>query len=301
LLQADILTFGDSFLDFSRMKTYPEQLGDTLHKRVFYERFINDHRPLVFLNKNNYVNSSPKILIYESAERYIPFRFNTTHDTGYTTQSTYGLGKTIRDIRDWIFRSDTEVKYTTLLNRSIFTNDLYSAISTIKFDVFGYITSQTPVYTLDHEDPWLFYHEEVSPGGQFSDFYYNHSEEEINLYCDNIADLRNKLKELYNLDLIFMPIPSKYTIYHKLINNDTYNNFLPRLYEGLADRGVPFIDLYNEYINSDEILYYGTDTHWNKKGLDIAVDKTLEYIKSSGIGSYIAFDSAAIKEESLTH
>ena len=35
---ADILAFGDSFLDFSRMTTFPEQLSDSLNKKVFYAR-----------------------------------------------------------------------------------------------------------------------------------------------------------------------------------------------------------------------------------------------------------------------
>ena len=32
---ADILTFGDSFFDFSRMVTFPERLSDTLHRKVY--------------------------------------------------------------------------------------------------------------------------------------------------------------------------------------------------------------------------------------------------------------------------
>ena len=47
--------------------------------------------------------------------------------------------------------------------------------------------------------------------------------------------------------MIFMPIPSKYTIYHKLMNNDEYNNFLPLLYEGLEKRGIPVVKLYEDY------------------------------------------------------
>ena len=80
----------------------------------------------------------------------------------------------------------------------------------------------------------------------------------LKTYCDNIADLRDKLKEMYNLDMVFLPIPSKYTIYHKLINQDPYNNFLPRLYEGLDKRGVPTINLYDEYRQCDRssVLWY---------------------------------------------
>ncbi|MBN2272710.1 MAG: hypothetical protein JXR41_12960 [Bacteroidales bacterium] len=287
---ADILMFGDSFLDFSRMVTFPERLSDSLHKKVYYERFFNDHRPLVYLDKYDYSNNTPKLVIYESTERYIPHRFNQPHETYYVQDSRSAIRKKIADVKDWFFSKGSEVKYNALLTRSIFSTHLYSAIATLKFDAFGYISPQTPVYSLNQKEPWLFYWEEVDSLSS-QGYYYMHTEEEINTYCDNIADLRHKLKDMYNLDMVFLPIPSKYTIYHKLINNDPYNNFLPRLYEGLAHRGVPTIRLYDDYRNATEVLYYGTDTHWNIKGLDIALNKTLEYIKSLKVNNYFAFDS----------
>jgi len=287
---ADILTFGDSFFDFSRMVTFPERLGDTLHKKVYYERFFDDHRPLVYLDKYHYSDTTPKILLYESTERYIMLRFNRPHETTAVSDPRSNIRKKIANARDWLFSENAELKYNTLLTRSVFSTHAYSAVATLKFDAFHYISSQTPVYSLDYDKPWLFFFEEVDPKSHLS-YYYVHTEKEINNYCDNIADLRNKLKELYNLDMIFMPIPSKYTIYHKLLNNDTYNNFLPRLYEGLAQRGVPTINLYEPYSNATDVLYYGTDTHWNKKGIDIALDKTIDCIKSMHTSHYFACDS----------
>ncbi len=68
--------------------------------------------------------------------------------------------------------------------------------------------------------------------------------------------------------MVFMAIPSKYTIYHTLINDDPYNDFLPRLYAGLEGAGYPCIRLYEDFMNADEVLYYGTDTHWTGKGLN---------------------------------
>jgi len=58
-------------------------------------------------------------------------------------------------------------------------------------------------------------------------------------------------------------------------NDDHYNNFLPRLSKELDERGVNYVDLYNEFINSPDTLYFGTDTHWNKKGVDKALNLTL--------------------------
>ena len=97
-----------------------------------------------------------------------------------------------------------------------------------------------------------------------------------------IADLARKLNEHYKLKMVFMAIPSKYTIYHSLVNEDMYNDFLPRLYAGLEARGVPYIPLYNDFMEAKKEgwIYYGSDTHWTQKGLDIALDKTLEVLET---------------------
>ena len=79
-----------------------------------------------------------------------------------------------------------------------------------------------------------------------------------------------------------MAIPSKYTVYHTLVNEDAYNDFLPRLYAGLEARGVPYIPLYDDFMQAkvEGWIYYGTDTHWTPKGLDIALEKTLDVLGS---------------------
>ena len=289
--EADILTFGDSFFDFTRFITFPEQLGNKMDKRVYYERY---HDPLESLYKEKYTGDRDKVLIYESAERYIPIRFSRTHTINPRIDKRNSLRKKAAAVRDWLFLEDTEAKYTMLLNRSYPTTNVYSTISTLKFDKFGYITSLTPKYTLDYDIPWLFYHEQLNE--EPSSFYYHHTDDEINYYCDNIKDLSEKLDSAYHLKMVFMPIPSKYTIYHNLINNDEYNNFLPRLYAGLEKRGVPVVKLYDDFNNADEIIYLGTDTHWNQKGIDIALKEVISELSSYYSDSYIANDSSIKKD-----
>ncbi|MCK5462663.1 MAG: hypothetical protein KAI95_06590, partial [Bacteroidales bacterium] len=74
--ETDIYLFGDSFFDFTRMKTFPERLGDRLDQRTFYARF---EWPLQYLAGVQFENDEEKILLYESAERYIPIRFTEPH------------------------------------------------------------------------------------------------------------------------------------------------------------------------------------------------------------------------------
>jgi len=285
LKEADILTFGDSFFDFARIPTFPEKLGDTLGKKVYFARY--DY-PLNTLAENKYPKGIPKILIYETAERYIPVRFSKPHVNTFVPDTRSAFRKSLANLREKLFVKDSEVRYSLLLTRSYLTEKLYSMIATLKFDLFGYIAETTPIFALNQPIPWLFYYEEVNE--DVTSFYYQHSEEDIARYCDNIADLRKKLKEEYNLDMVFMPVPCKYTIYHKFVNQHTYNNLLPRIYEGLEDRGVPVVRLFDDFIKSDEILYYGTDTHWNPKGLEIALRITVDCIKDR-IAHQIALDS----------
>ena len=273
LNEADILLFGDSFLDFTRMTTFPERLGDTLGERAFYARMDS---PLQYLAEHGYQNNGEKILLYESAERYIPIRFSAPHPEELVPDQKGKLRQGFAAIRDIIFQGNTAVLYNTFLNRNILTTDLFSLSATFKFRVLGYITDQTPKYYLGGETPWLFYHDQLN--GEPSSFYYHHSDQEINTYCDNIADLAGKVNRHYGLRLVFMSIPSKYTINHVLINDDPYNNFLPRMYEGLEKRGIPVIRLYEDFKNADQVLYYGTDTHWRQVGLEIALNKTVELL-----------------------
>ena len=273
--EADIYLFGDSFFDFTRTKTFPESLGDTLHQKAFYARM---DRPLQYLAEHKFDNSQEKILIYETVERYIPTRFTEPHKESLIVDRRSDLRKKGAAIRDFIFMRNKDLLYWTLLSRNYLTTGIFSFITTLKFDVFKYISGMTPVYYLEDERPWLFYYEQVNE--EESSFYYQHSQDEMDTYCDNIADLASKLYTHYNLKMVFMAIPSKYTIYHTLLNDDPYNDFLPRIHAGLEERGIPVIPLYEDYINSEEVLFFGTGSHWNATGLSIAIDNTVDLLDS---------------------
>lgn len=289
--QADILMFGDSFLDISRQTTLPERLNDSIGERVYYHRFLSPHQsnPLCILAEKEYNNSNPKYIIYESVERNIPLRFDEPYKADACEEEETGKFKKVTDeVINLIFPDNSDEMYKQVLKRSAFTTKIYGFIATLKFDLFGYISSQTPVYKVADE-PWLFYYPQVNdkPGS----FYYAYREEDINTYCDHIALLKKELKEIYNLEMIFLPIPSKYTIYHKVVNDDPYNDFLPRLFAGLEERNVSYIDLYSEFINHEKKLYYGTDTHWKKEGVDIALSKLVEQLNLSAGGHHISLAS----------
>jgi hypothetical protein len=272
LENADIITFGDSFFDFSRVKTVPERLADSLDAKV---HAIYAFYPFKYFSQENYTGTTRKVFIYESVERMIPVRFAKVH---------YGQEEIVetnspdlkRKVLELIFPVNVDERFSTLLKGTYLTSSVYSLISTFKFDGFGYISSKTPAYSLQ-DNPWLFYYESVND--EVTGFYYNHTDEEIETYCDNITKMAIDLKNRYNFDFLFCPIPNKYTLYFKKVDKDAqYDDFLPRIYKGLDDRGVAYVNLYDEFKKSDSALYFGTDSHWKERGAQIAVEKIIEQI-----------------------
>ena len=284
LHDSDLIAFGDSFFDFSRQKTVAERLQDTLAKRVHSMVGFNvekDWYPLVYLTENRYQKSEQKFIVYQVVERNIHTRFNEPHNLVWegTQQETGGRFASVVKIKDWIFNQKSEELYNVFLKGNYLTTAFYSIIATVKFDLFGYMAAQTPVYSLDKfEVPMLFW--DVTVNDATTSFYFEKTDEMIRTYCEHISDLSSKLSDIYNLEMVFLPIPNKFTLYYKEIRpHDQYDNFLPRLYKAMDEYNIKYVNVYDEFIKQDTLLYYGTDSHWNKKGVDITMNLLLEKLK----------------------
>jgi hypothetical protein len=272
--ECDILTFGDSYFEFSRHKQFPERLADDFNKEVHY---VNNDYPLDYLQRFDYHDTIPKLVIFERVERYIPIAFEHEHQwSPVSDDSLSQIRSILKSVKDKIFYDKSEELYDAMLKRSYLTTSLYGLIATIKFDMFGYISKLTPSYLVNEDESWLFYHDQVNHAK--TSFYYDFSQDEMDSICDHMADLSRKLKEKYNMDLVYLPLPAKYTLYHDILNHDTYNNFLPRLYDGLDKRNVKYVNVFDAFENSNQFLYYRTDDHWNEDGIQMAYRLTLEYI-----------------------
>ncbi len=275
----DILVFGDSFFEFSRHKQFPEKLADDFSKKVHY---VNNDYPLEYLALNRYQGKEPKMVLFERVERYIPLTFEKPQEmVPLYAETEPARFQPLKYIRDKLFYGPSEELYDVILKRSYLSTALNSVVATLKFDIYGNISSLTPVYLKDGDNSWLFYHDQVN--GTKTSFYYQFTDIQMDSICDNMARLSKTLSEQYNMQMLYLPMPAKYTIYHHLINNDPYSEFLPRLYKGLDERGVKYVDVYKDFLESDTLLYYRTDSHWNQKGIDIAYGKTIDYIKNDSI------------------
>lgn len=158
-----------------------------------------------------------------------------------------------------------------LITENSFSFCLAEITNTIKFKLFRQISPLTPRYFLNPNV--LFYKEEVS-------FYSEPlKKEDVKTIVDNFNYISKILKDNYNVDLIIIPMPSKYTIYHQLTGDNLVNNFFKDLFAELNSKNVDYIDLYTNFKQSKDFLYFPSDTHWNSRGINIAVNKTIEKIK----------------------
>jgi len=286
LEEAEILTFGDSFIDWSRHEQISSRLQDALGVPVYthYGEY-----PYEYLKKNNYQNGKPKYLVYLRTERWIPITFG--QDPLYSPSkkekenpNSHPLKKNLAAFRDFLFDNRTEELYRALLQRSYITSYFSTLISTWKFELFGYISSLTPKYAITEEKPWLFYVDQVND--KSSSFYYQHSESELNEITENIKKLSEHLWKEYKLKFVFVPVPSKFTIYHHLVDPDAeYNEFLPRLYKELDRLEILYVDLYEPFRKSEEYVFYGTDDHWTEHGVSVAKDVLKKKIIESSLYS----------------
>ena len=266
--EADLLFYGDSFSFIEYHKTLPEVIGDSLNKKVYFEN-LNElgfrNNPFQSLVNYNYTKTEEsKFIIYEIGEAALFQRFSQPYDVNPGPQYDY------KPIIKSISGTEADMRYTRLMQTSVFSHNIYSKIASFKFNQFGYISRHTPYYTLTPE-PWLFSFDRVKilQKGPLNEL-------ELTKIVDNIEHMKNELYRLYNLKLIFVLVPGKSTIYGELVNLKEYNNLLPRIYPILDRHDIIYVNLLDEFRKSDKILYHTTDTHWNNLGIAIAAKKIMQ-------------------------
>ncbi len=199
-------------------------------------------------NNNNQGLSLPKTI-------WISPLKSTTQKTAYINQA---IQKQIKSLN-------------YLLQQNIFGRSISQAIATTNFRYFKKISPLTPKYSL--EPKFLFYQGSV-------DFnLHPPNQEEIDTIVENLLIISQKLKQDYNIDFLFIPMPTKYTIYKKLTGDQTETLFYQQLFQSLDKAKVNYVDLYTPFTNSNQLLYLASDTHWNENGVKLAVEKTIPKIK----------------------
>jgi hypothetical protein len=279
--EADVLMFGDSHFDFNRQPTFAERIADSLGIKVYLNRMERPYKGniLAYLNDIDYQDKNRKLVFYESSERYVIDRSSFEYQDRGIVKYYNPVRQTFKNIKDKIFNQGTDNLYNTFLKKSYLTSGIYSWVTTAKFNIFNYMNQQIQDYVIDEEKgSWAFHQEPVT--------YYNRediSDSLIVACAQNIQKMQKKLSEQYNLELVYMILPEKYTMYNLKNTVSPYHQFVPRIHKEFERLGIPYINLFYDFSRKNDVLYYRTDTHWNPKGVDIAVKNALEFIRANDL------------------
>jgi hypothetical protein len=181
---------------------------------------------------------------------------------------------------------DDEIKnlaYRIFLNRIFYIEHNYLVFPVLRFknnlnfDVFRQIDRNIGAFSL--EPPMLFYSQDVEFASR------KKTPEGIDSMANNIFELKNILKNDYNLTLLYVIIPDKYSVYNDYVSGEyEYSGFIPGLTKKLSEKNVYTMDLYTEFMefkkrSPEIILYNKSDSHFNEHGKKIFLEmigKTVE-------------------------
>lgn len=295
---ASIVIIGDSFMETCRGHApFPEGLATRSGRSVYpvYAGLQPDYfDPVYFCWRNDFDPARRRIIVLERIERYIVEQFGSHRSESVVAFKRIAAGQepSVRSVirRRWF--TDAEKNYEIFLTSSDITSPLIELWNTLRFAVLGQISDETPVYST--HPPFLFEKEEVEAASPTS-YYYPHTDSLIASVAGNIAATARLLRERYGAELVFMPIPNPYTLYHSFVNDDPYDNFLPRLCNQLEKRGVRTVQLYQKFRKAPFPLYFPTDTHWNADGAALALDETMKVLGAGGSARRLAARTDPLK------
>lgn len=232
---------------------------------------VHDHPCTLLKERAKMGARGSRVLLLEMVERLIPGYFANEAfleriplgEGGFPAGHRRGhLGEIKR-----AFLADTEKRHTALLRHCHLWAPINESWHTWVFETFGQLPAETPLCSAD--PPMLFFRDEVdSYRARFED-------QQIDGIAERLAKLANVLRQSYDTELLFVPVPNKMTVYAGLVTKDPGNQFLPRLCTALANRNVRFVNVLPKFQEQRELVYLPSDTHWNALGLRIAARETV--------------------------
>jgi SGNH hydrolase-like domain, acetyltransferase AlgX len=267
--------FGDSFAIFEcGGEALGKQLAAELHAPVLTLGYYEYPNPLTFLGAYR-ERHLPCVLVFEVVERQIDWRFHDRFPIkGVVCDSKNKHFRSVTPDEPWYRQvynalfEDTAQKHEYLFKNSLLTFPLLEWWNTLCFDTAGLAPSLVPLYS--SKPPLLFAKTEVDT------FFEPHTDEMIDRLAGNIAQLARDLREEYNCELILSPVPDKLTVYCSRVTQYHYDGYLPRLSAALRARGVRTVELLPRFQSAKDLLYFPTDTHWNERGVRIAVEEVVK-------------------------
>lgn len=265
-----LIVIGDSYLPENRgHEPFVRLLSSALGEPAFFSSVAASGPDCLFRREAPGVRAGRgRVVVLERAERYLP-EFAKPAPCAPIAEPPRGARLLAQKAFRQIFEQDTEERLRYFLLNSVLTAPLLEAWNTELYARFGVLPALSPAVSTD--PPYLFSRIETDPALPTS-FYAQHDDELIAAIADGLQRAANKLRADYGAELLFVPVPNKYTLYHRYVRpEDRYDDFLPRLYSELSRRGVRYVDLYTPFMASPDSVYWPADTHWNGRGVEIAL------------------------------
>lgn len=274
LEEADILTLGDSFFNSSLASDlFANELarkgGLKVHNLQSATFFEPQSYPLSYLKSIGYQGDRRRVLVLESVERSVLDRGDT-----YNAAGTSASSNTIDALAFRILKNN-DVEY--FFKNNMIVHPIGRWLKNFRFKYLNIVDRSIGSYSVNPD--MLFYQRDIEFGTM------KKSDAMLDSTADSIARLSATLKKRYGIDLIYMVIPNKYSIYHGFVRDGySYDGFIPRLSRKLTDRGVKNIDVYELYSRFNKsgmpLLYFSSDTHYTAYGKSLIVDACAEMIKA---------------------
>ncbi len=266
------------------MKALVLQLSERLREPIYYDHLDDLLNPACLFQEEAPHSQAPgRVLVVDSVEFALVRRLSKSRPCPAPVSAK------ARPFESWapvvwsnkiinVLFLDIERRLHFLLTNSKLTAPFVESWNTALFARFCLLPASEPMVSL--APPFLFSSTETSPILS-SSFYAPHDDALVLTIAKNLEEISNTLRSQYNVELIFLPVPNKFTIYHRFVTADRYDNFLPRLDEELRRRGVRTVRLYEPFLRSQEFVYHPSDSNWNRYGASITLEEVVRAIEEA--------------------
>lgn len=270
--ETEIIALGDSFFNSALGSEFfanelSRKIGLKVHNMHTSEFFEPQSYPLSYLEKIGYKGGRRRILVLESVERSVLERAGKYNTLGVSTSNKL-------DAFAFKVLKNSDVEY--FFKHNLIVEPLGKRLKNFRFERLGIVDKSIGAYSVDPK--MLFYQRDIQFGRT------KKTEAMLDNTADSIAALSASLKKRHDIDLVYLVIPDKYSVYRALAPNaEGYDRFIPRLCAELTERGVKNLDVYSLYARYSKPgmppIYYSSDTHYTALGKSILAGAAAELIK----------------------
>lgn len=272
LEEAEVMTLGDSFFNSALgsdkfANELGKKLGLKIHNLSTDDFFEPQSYPLSYLEKIGYQGGRKRILILESVERSVLERAEKYDTVGVATSNRI-------DALAFKVLKNNDIEY--FFKQNVLVKPVGNWLKNFRFQYLNIVDKSIGAYTLDPD--MLFYQRDL----EFDRM--KKSEALLDSTADSIAKLAETLKSRYDIELVYLPIANKFSVYHGWVPGaKPYDDFMPRLCRKLTERGVVNLDSYTLYSHYNKpempLLYFASDTHYTAHGKALLLEACADLVR----------------------